>query len=315
MKQKLYLLGLTTALIISLGAIFKVNHWPAAAIMLIAGTFMLVFIFLPAALIDNYKAEGNRENKSLYIVTYLTCFVIFVAMLFKIMHWPFAGYWLFFALPFPYVVFLPVFLVITSKNRNFNVYNTVFVLLLLALNSVFAALLALNVSKETISDSYNLSKDYCRVEAALTDLPYTGEGSSVNMKIDEVLKVAYHYQEILLKSEGITIDQWKKDPGNLIAAESVNTPMVILAGDGESYPGDKLEIALKELIAQMEQSKGYEATAKALPSILGFAGENGTDPDWTFRPVAVTNLSWVLIYLDGLETNLKMIKASAGLIL
>jgi hypothetical protein len=312
MKQKLYILGLVTAIIISLGAIFKVNHWPAAAIMLIAGTFILVFIFLPAALIDNYKAEGNSENKALYIVTYLTCFVIFVAMLFKIMHWPLAGLWLFIALPFPYVVFLPVFLVVTSKNKNFNIYNTVFVLLLLALNSVFAALLALNVSKETISDSYNLSKDYCRVEAAMTDIPVIGEKSAVNMKIDEVLKVAYNYQDILLKYEGITLDQWKKDPGNLIAAESVNTPMVIMSGDGESYPGDKLEKALKELITQMEQSKGYEATAKALPSILGFAGENGIDPDWTIRRVAVTNLSWILIYLDGLETNLKMIKASTG---
>jgi hypothetical protein len=312
MKQKLYILGLVTAIIISLGAIFKVNHWPAAAIMLIAGTFILVFIFLPAALVDNYKAEGNTENKALYIVTYLTCFVIFVAMLFKIMHWPLAGLWLFIALPFPYVVFLPVFLVVTSKNKNFNIYNTVFVLLLLALNSVFAALLALNVSKETISDSYNLSKDYCRVEAAMTDIPVIGKKSAVNMKIDEVLKVAYNYQDILLKYEGITRDQWKKAPGNLIAAESVNTPMVIMSGDGESYPGDKLEKALKELITQMEQSKGYEATAKALPSILGFAGENGIDPDWTIRRVAVTNLSWILIYLDGLETNLKMIKASTG---
>ncbi len=310
MKQKLYILGIVTAIIISAGAIFKVNHWPAAAIMLVAGTLILVFLFLPTALIDNYKAEGNGENKTLYIVTYLTCFVIFVAMLFKIMHWPFAGLWLTIALPFPYVVFLPAFLVVTSKNKNFNIYNTVFVLLLLALNSVFSALLALNVSKGTIVDSYNISRDYCKVEAAMADLPVAGAQSAVNMKIDEVLKIAYHYQDILLKHEGITRDQWKKDPGNLFDAESVNNPMVILAGDGESYPGDKLEEALKELIAQMEQSKGYEATAKALPAVLGFAGENGIDPDWSIRKVAATNLSWILIYLDGLETNLKMIEVS-----
>jgi hypothetical protein len=310
MKQKLYILGVVAAMIISAGAILKVNHWPGASILLVTGTLILVFLFIPAALIDNYKAEGNSENKALYIVTYLTCFVVFVAMLFKIMHWPLAGLWLTIALPFPYVVFLPVFLVVTSKNKNFNIYNTVFVLLLLALNSVFSALLALNVSKGTIVDSYNISRDYCHVEAAMADLPVAGGQSAVNMKIDEVLKIAYHYQDILLKHEGITRDQWKKDPGNLVDAESVNTPMVILAGDGESYPGDKLEVALKELIAQMEQSKGYETIAKALPAVLGFAGENGIDPDWSIRKVAATNLSWILIYLDGLETNLKMIKAS-----
>ena len=313
MKQKLYILGVVTALITSAGAIFKVNHWPAAGILLVAGTLILVFLFLPAALINSYKAEGNKQNKVLYIVTYITCFVVFIAMLFKIMHWPYAGLWLLIALPFPYGVFLPVFLVVTPKNKNFNIYNTVFVLLLLALNSVFSALLALNVSKDTITDSYKLSKDYCMVESAMAGLQVAGGQPAVNMKIDEVLKIAYDYQDVLLKYEGITREQWKENPGNLPDAESVNTPMVILTGNGESYPGDKLQSALQELVAQMEQSKGYKATAKALPSILGFAGENGIDPDWTIRNVAVNNFSWILIYLDGLETNLKIIKASVVL--
>ena len=139
MKQKIYILGLITTLIISTGVIFKMEHWPAAGIMITAGTLILILLFLPFALINNYKAEGNTRNRLLYIVTYITCFVVFTGMLFKIQHWPFAGTGLLIALPFPYIVFLPVFLAVTSKNNNFNIYNTVFVLLLLALNSVFSA--------------------------------------------------------------------------------------------------------------------------------------------------------------------------------
>ncbi len=131
MKQKIYILGVITAMIISTGVILKVNHWPAAGILITAGTLILVLIFLPAALINNYKAEGNSQNRLLYIVTYITCFVVFIGMLFKIQHWPYAGIALLIALPFPYIVFLPVFLTVTSKNKNFNIYNTVFVLLLL----------------------------------------------------------------------------------------------------------------------------------------------------------------------------------------
>jgi hypothetical protein len=310
MKQKLYILGVVAAMIMSTGAIFKVNHWPAAGILIVTGTLILVLLFLPAALINNYKAEGNSQNKVLYIVTYITCFVVFIAMLFKIMHWPHAGLGLTIALPFPYVVFLPVFLVVTSKNKNFNIYNTVFVLILLALNSVFSALLALNVSKGTIVDSYNISRDYCHVEAAMADLPAVGEQSAVNVKIDEVLKIAENYQDLILKYEGFTLEQWKKEPVNLLNPESPNIPMAVLKNSGESYPGDRLQKALQELVALMEQSKGYQAAAKALPSILGFAAGNGTYPDWTIRNVAGTNLSWVLIYLDGLEANLKMVKAS-----
>lgn len=144
MKQKLYSLGLATAGLLTLGTIFKINHWPAAAVMITAGLLSFVLLFLPAALVNNYKANGTPENRILYIVTYLTSFVVFIAMLFKIMHWPGAGWGLIIALPFPYVVFLPVYLVVTSKYKSHNIYNTVYILLLLALNSTFAALLAIH---------------------------------------------------------------------------------------------------------------------------------------------------------------------------
>ena len=144
MKQKIYILGLVTTLIVVTGIMFKINHWPGAGYLLTIGIFSLVFIFLPVSLQNHYKAEGNKQNLILYIVTWLTCFVVFTAMLFKIMHWPGAGIALFISLPFPYVVFLPVFLTVTGKNKNFNIYYTVFVLFLLAIISSYSALLALN---------------------------------------------------------------------------------------------------------------------------------------------------------------------------
>jgi hypothetical protein len=60
----------------------------------------------------------------------------------------------------------------------------------------------------------------------------------------------------------------------------------------------------------MEQNKSYEVTAKAMPVILGQAEEIGMEPDWTIRRVSANQLAWVLIYLDGLETNLKINKAT-----
>ena len=311
MKQKIFFLGLAAAIIMSTGAIFKVNHWPAAGIMMTVGTAILVLLFLPAALINHYGAEGNKQNKLLYIVTYITCFVVFTAMLYKIMHWPGAGYALLIALPFPYIVFLPVFLAVTSKNKNFNIYNTVYVLLLLALNSVFAVLLSLNVSKETVNDSYNISRSYSRTAEAMADLPVTVSQSAVNTKIDEILKITSDYEDLILKHEGMTREQWKKDPGNLIRPENINTAASVLANNGEEIPGMKLGKAITDLIDLMKQTKGFEDAAKALPSILDLDEEKGQDNAVNFysRNIFVP-LSWALIYLDGVETNLKMIKLS-----
>jgi len=283
-----------------------------AQIFIVAGILILVLIFFPAALINSYKAEGNKQNRLLYIVTYITCFVVFTGLLFKIQHWPYAGVALSIALPFPYIVFLPVFLIVTSKNKNFNIYNTVFVLILLALNSVFSALFSLNVSKETVDDSYNISRDYSKAKVAVAQLPLIVNGSAVNMKIDEVIKITNDYQDLILKHEGMTREQWKKDPGNLVRPDNINTAASILADNGEMPPGMKLDKAITELIDLMKQTKGFEDTAKALPSILDLDEEKGKDDALNFysRNIFVP-LSWVLIYLDGLEANLHIIKASA----
>jgi len=312
MKQRIYILGVTTVLIISTGVILKMNHWPAAGILITAGILFLVLLFMPAALINNYKAEGNNQNRVLYIVTYITCFVVFIGMLFKIMHWPYAGVGLFIALPFPYVVFLPVFLAVTAKNKNFNIYNTVFVLLLLALNSVFSALLGLNVAKETITDSYIISQDYIKSEAAMAQFPVVDNKSAVNMKIDEILSISSGYQDIILKHEGMTREQWKNNQGNLLRADSPNIAASVLADNGDIPAGVKLEKALSELIILMKQTKGYEETAKALPAIVGLGAENKEDQAAAFcsRNILIS-LSWALTYLDGLEANLRMIQLSA----
>jgi hypothetical protein len=316
MKQKIYILGVVAAIIISTGAIFKVNHWPAAGILLTAGILILVLIFLPAALINSYKAEGNSQNKLLYIVTYITFFVVFIAMLFKIMHWPYAGVGLLIALPFPYIVFLPVFLIVTSHSKKFNIYNTVFVLLLLALNSVFSALLSLNVSKETIDDSYNISSDYSRAGAAVAQLPVIVNRSAVNVKIDVIIKITNDYQDLLLKNEGMTREDWKKNPGDLLMPDSPSIVAKVLTDSGDMPAGKKLQKSINELIALMKQTKGYEETAKALPAILGLGDDNGEDPvmAFSYRNINI-NLSWALIYLDGLEANLNMIKLSTTAII
>lgn len=311
MKQKIYILGLISAMILSTGVIFKMEHWPAAQIMIILGTLLLVLLFFPAALINNYKAEGNSQNRLLYIVTYITCFVVFIGILFKIQHWPNAGVALLIALPFPYIVFLPVFLIVTSKNKNFNIYNTVFVLLLLAMNSVFSGLLSLNVSKETVDDSYNISRNYNKEGAAMAQLPVIVNGSAVNMKIDEIIKITNDYQDLILKHEGMTREQWKKDPGNLVRPDNVNTAASILYDNGEIPPGMKLDKAITELIDLMKQTKGFEDAAKALPAILNVDEEKGREGALNFYGGNIlVPLSWVLIYFDGLEANLNMIKAS-----
>ncbi len=309
MKQKIYRLGVITAMITILGVIFKLNHWPLAGFMLIIGLVTLVLVFLPIALINHYKDVGNRQNLLLHIVTWLTCFVVFIGMLFKILHWPFAGTILTVALIFPYVVFLPVFLVTISKNKNFNIYNTVFVLLLLATNSVFSALLSLNVSGERIRDSYNLSTHYNHVEKVLDQLPARDSQSSVCMKVDEVLKVVDEYKDLILSFEGTSTEQWENNAGSLMRPDVRGAAIQALSTTGNAKVGEKLDISLKSLVKEIENTPGCEELTKAVPAILDLRQQNEDEPLLIWHNITNT-LSWTMIYLDGLETNLKMLKTT-----
>ncbi len=308
MKQKIYIYGVVTVLIILTGAVFKLIHMAGAGWLLTAGVATLVFVFLPAALVNNYKGEGNRQNKLLYIVTWITCFVVFTAMLFKIQHWPYAGLLLTVALPFPYVVFLPVFLIVTSKNKHFSIYNTVFILLLLAGISVFTALLSLNVTRNRITDSYNLARNYNRIETALIQIPDRNVESPLDLKIDEVLKITYEYKELILKQEGISPVQWNNDAGSLVRPDSKGLAAHALLDAGEPEPGTRLKAGLNSLVTEIKKTSGCEELAKEAPVIFDIVTPSGREEDWYSWKFKDNNLSWVLIYLDGLETNLKMIR-------
>lgn len=303
MKQKIYILGVVTVAIVFTGAIFKINHYPGSGVMITAGMTSLVLLFLPLALVNHFRSAESMKNLSLYIVTYVTCFVVFTAMLFKLQHWPGAGTLLTIGLPFPYVVFLPVFISVTSKDKNFNIYNTVFVLLFLALNSVFSGLLALNVTSEMVTDSYRLSKSYNNQEMVLSTLPSNGKESAINLKIDEVIKTVNECQELILKIDGKTRAQWKHDPGNIVRPDFRGSAATALGESGEQY-AVKLQSGLKELIDLMADTPGYEMLAKNAPVIFNY---RINDPDWS-KQVFNDFLAWVLIYLDSLEANLLTIK-------
>jgi hypothetical protein len=310
MKQKIYILGVVTFLIVLTGIMFKLNHWPGAGYLLVIGLVTLVLVFTPVALNSSYRDEGTKQNLPLYIVTWITCFIVFTAILFKIMHWPGAGILMTISLPFPYIVFLPVFLIVTGRNKNFSIYNTVFVLMLLVINSVFSGLLALNVTRNRIDDSFNLSRNYTEVETVLNDLPDQMTDNPVVQSINEVLSTVDSYQEIILQNESMSPEQWERNPESLWRPDSKGLAAKALINSGDNPEGTRLLRGLKNLVKNMEITPGYSELAKEAPRLFDIVSPNGNEEDWYSWKFNDNNLAWVLIYLDGLETNLKMIRAT-----
>ncbi|MBI5008152.1 MAG: hypothetical protein HZB98_00525 [Bacteroidia bacterium] len=306
MKQKIYTIGVATVVTVFAGAIFKVNHYPGAAVLLIAGIASLLLLFLPLALISHYRSAEENKSLTLHIVIYITCLLVFTAMLFKLLHWPYAGLLLTIALPFPYLVFLPVFVYITSRDKNFNIYNTVFVLLLLALNSVFSGLLSLNVTSEKIKDSYWLPGNYNKQESALTILAEKLPSSEINDRIDGILNTVNQIQDIILSLDGKGIEEWKLKPGNLQRPDIAGSVTTIMSDVGLKSI-EKLYSDLNELIVLMKTTPGYKQFADN-QEIL-FRINASTEEEWAARNFNDFR-AWTLTYLDLLQVNLLTIKVS-----
>lgn len=306
MKQKIYIIGLVNLAVILAGTVFKINHLPGAGVLLTIGFAALVMVFLPLSMINSYRNSENG-SKLLYILSGITCFIVFTAMLFKIMRWPFAGIGLMAAIFFLNAVYLPVFVVSAGRNGKLSINNTVFVLLLLAVNSVFSALLSLNVSKTTISDSLNVPGSINALKTSLLRMPPPHAQSAVIQKIDETLLIIDEYHTAILSGQGLTEEIWNNDPHSLFRADARDAVRTVFPANSEMADGLKLRNALETLIRTAASTPGYEDLAKAVPYFAGIsdAGNEGIQVNFT-----EDYLTWALVYLDSLETNLRLLKAA-----
>jgi hypothetical protein len=308
MKQKLYIAGLVNLFVILAGTAFKINHFPGAGIIFTIGIVSFVLVVIPLLLVNSYRNSENG-NSALYILSGVTCFIMFTAMLFKIMHWPFASVALIAAIFFLNIVFLPVFVLVSGRDGTFSINSTVFVLLLLAVNSLFSALLSLNVAKTVITDSLTIPGTINAMKTSLVSMPQVNNQTGLIQKIDDALMVIDEYQAAILTSEGLTEDKWNKDPESLLRPDSRNAVQMALHQNSELQEGKKLRKAIGSLIETARLTPGYESLARAIPYFAGL-----TDPRTAkdIGDVYFTEdfLTWTLAYLDSLETNLRLLKAT-----
>jgi hypothetical protein len=139
MKKLIYISGIASAIILTIGTSFKIQHWPGAGVLLFISITFFALFFIPAALLNNFKHE--KKNGYLYISIFVTLLISFAAALFKVQHWPGAGILVTVGLITPFVIFLPAFIAYYNKLANKDITSLIAVLFLLVFVAVMDALL------------------------------------------------------------------------------------------------------------------------------------------------------------------------------
>jgi hypothetical protein len=315
MKKLQYIYGIITVVLVCMGVIFKIQHWAGAGIMLTLGIAALLLLFLPMALINNYKHEGNRQNLILYIVTYLTVFVVMGGALFKIQHWPGASIFIFIGLPFPFVVFLPVYLYVTSKIENFDLNKTVFVLFMMAYVSVFSVLLALNVSRNVLDSTLSMATSLHNMQPGLKQLAVSEGANNQAMQgsASALLKVVDDCRSRIYQATGTSQEDLKMGLYGVKGKDSQNVAAEALVMPEGVSPADALRKA-------MEDYKTTIAAANPSPELKGMAdkllntadyNKDGVSMEWEAATFYSHHLTWILSYLESIEDNVYLLETIA----
>lgn len=245
MKKFTYNFGIISIVLVYLGSLFKLMHWPLAGWLFTFGMVGFILIFVPFALVNNYKTAGNKKELLLYIVIFLVALLEYGGALFKVMHWPGASLLMIIAIPFPFLVFVPVYLYITSKDKSFSLTHTVVILLFIAYMGVTSALLALGYSKNIIDEAIMMEDKLVETSNQLTKLNSRKASSYQLERVQQAVNLVKYCDD--LKAEIIQ----KQDPSRF-DREKLHTPGYLYEVMGK----DKEEEVATVIIDNMNKFAG-----------------------------------------------------------
>ncbi|MCW3084512.1 MAG: gliding motility-associated protein GldL [Bacteroidetes bacterium] len=91
MKKALIIIGYFVLFLICFATLFKMMHWPGAGPLFVLGDFFFCIVFLPLFFIQRMISQKTALNTITNIFGLLTTWMIFMGIMFKMMHWPGAG--------------------------------------------------------------------------------------------------------------------------------------------------------------------------------------------------------------------------------
>jgi hypothetical protein len=88
MNNKIKVSSLISIILIVIGAVFKLNHWPYAALALLFGMAVFNFFFLPFYTAYLLNAAFDKKIKIVISAFSILAGVLSIATIFQIQHWP-----------------------------------------------------------------------------------------------------------------------------------------------------------------------------------------------------------------------------------
>ncbi len=305
MKKYIYITGILSANFMFLGAMFKVMHFPGAGILLTLSIFTLCFLFLPFALHNAYHNSNPKRYGLIYIVTYIVFFIVFIGALFKVMHWPGAGWFLIFGIPLPLVAFLPVYLIQTRKDKKYSIVNFMGIMFGMVFLTVFSALLAVNISATVVNSFEGQYKhnqnlvDNIYNESSSNDTQVQQKADDLNKFIEEIKTQLLAATNNNLNSELHSLDNTKTTLHVLFHYNDVNNIDILKS---------KIRAFNEAVLSSDKANDELKKMAEIMFNVEDIITDNGNEYRWEDEEFFNYYLVIVLDALTRLESNVKFVE-------
>jgi hypothetical protein len=147
----IYLTSVIGSILFLVGILFKVQHYPGAAILIIFGFMIIGLILIPMILIAKLREEQSKGMKATYVIGAVSIITYLFGDLFKINHWPGALPLLVMGAIGITSIFLPMYVSKIYKNGKKIETSFIFICVGLLFFNLFVLLLSLKVSPNVMS--------------------------------------------------------------------------------------------------------------------------------------------------------------------
>ena len=140
MKKIMIASGIISAALLTMGIVLKFLHQPGASFGIVVGVTVFSFLFLPLMFTLKIKEKQQVKDKVLLGLGSLVGILISLAILFKIMHWPYANIMGVTSAGILILLYLPIHLITGIRNPDTKVNTIVSSVLLVAGCGLFLSL-------------------------------------------------------------------------------------------------------------------------------------------------------------------------------
>jgi hypothetical protein len=134
MKKITLISGVVSSIIVLIGGLFKIMHWPGAGVALTVGIVIFAAAYSLLLFVDKQKFATTAMHKASNVFVLFAMVLISIGFLFKMQHWPGAGVIIYIS-NVALLALIPVSFIKASKEtepvKKLNFNNEAIVLILL----------------------------------------------------------------------------------------------------------------------------------------------------------------------------------------